>query len=91
MKLALLFLFLTTTASSAQVVVLPPRHHHVYVPPVVVRPGGPIYQYPVSRNCPIGTSWQYGCVAWDAPDPGEIVGECIREAFSCKRIPGQIQ
>jgi hypothetical protein len=90
MKLAALFLILTTTAASAQVVVLPPRHQHPYIE----QPDSRVYQvptYPRRHYCPPGTSWQYGCVAWSVPDPGEIVGACQAEAFSCKRIPGPIQ
>jgi len=41
--------------------------------------------------CPAGTSWQYGCVQWGPAAPGRLFGQCVRSAWSCKRVGGPIQ
>jgi len=35
--------------------------------------------------CPTGTSWQSGCVKWGPAGPGQVVGACTQQAWSCKR------
>ena len=41
--------------------------------------------------CPVGESWQYGCVKWAPAGPGQLFGACLKSAWSCKRVGGPIQ
>jgi hypothetical protein len=47
--------------------------------------------FPQPRHpCPNGMVWQYGCVKY-GPHPGQLIGPCLKNGWSCKRAPQQIQ
>ena len=80
---AVLTTALSPVAASAQM--RPPQQQ----PNHILRLGS---QLPVQFHaCPVGESWQYGCVAWAPAGPGQLFGACLSSAYSCKRSGGQIQ
>jgi hypothetical protein len=50
--------------------------------------GGTILPWTI---CSPGYSWQYGCLKWGKPKPGQLFGACLKQGWGCLRSPQRTQ